>query len=98
MSTADFKKNFTKPFIVVLYHTRAYTYESGIKSAISAHSSNLSVSSDKNPLINMCTTLHWEVNLFLFKDSVGFVPDDKQTNLIWGRVYLRGGRPSNNFP
>ena len=51
-SLVDFNKKSTKFFIVSLCQIRAYISESGIVSTRSAHSWSLSVSSDKNPLIN----------------------------------------------
>lgn len=98
MSAADFNMNLTKFFIVLLSQTKAYISESDIKSTISDHSSSLSVSSDKNPLIKICTILHWVVVLSLFKFYFGFDPVERQTNFICGIFYLTFSKPSNKLP
>lgn len=67
-------------------------------STMSDHYYNLFVSSDRNPLTRICTTLHWVEDLFLFKFYDKFAPLDKQTSLIYGITYLRGGSPSNRPP
>ncbi len=66
-SETDFKKNLNNPLMVVLSQTKAYISESCIWSVMSAHSSNLSVSSDRKPLMSICTTLHCVVVFALFK-------------------------------
>lgn len=85
IATVDLRKNLTKFLMVLLSQMSAYISESGILSTSSDHSPTLSVSYDRNPLIRICTTLHWVADLFLFKFYVGFDPLDKHTNLICGK-------------